>query len=188
MYDSTYLQGRFNGWLEGNVVVGPEGQLFDILRVDAKIKGEEYAAFVEISKNGKKASFNPEKGFIPFPGGSKKFTIRYDEVSQRYWMLTNYVKPEYRQFTPSRIRNTQALCSSTDLKSWTIHQFVLEHPDIDKHGFQYVEWLFSGDDILFLSRTAYDEPNGGANNYHDANYLTFHRIENFRDLINSSIE
>lgn len=188
MYDSTYLQGRFNGWLEGNVVVGPEGQLFDILRVDAKIKGEEYAAFVEISKNGKKASFTPEKGFIPFPGGSKKFTIRYDEVSQRYWMLTNYVKPEYRQFTPSRIRNTQALCSSTDLKSWTIHQFVLEHPDIDKHGFQYVEWLFSGDDILFLSRTAYDEPNGGANNYHDANYLTFHRIENFRDLINSSIE
>lgn len=188
MYDSTYLKGTFNGWLEGNVVVSPEGKILDILRVDAKRKGEEYAAFVEISKNGKRASFNPETGFVPFPGGSKKFTIRYDEVSKRYWMLTNYAKPEFRIYTLSRIRNVQALCSSADLKNWSIHQILLEHPDVDKHGFQYVEWQFNGEDILFLSRTAYDEPNGTANNYHDANYLTFHRIENFRDLINSSIE
>ncbi|MBR5298501.1 MAG: exo-alpha-sialidase [Parabacteroides sp.] len=188
MYDSTYLEGTFNGWLEGNVVVSPEGKMLDILRVDTKRKGEEYAAIVEISKNGKKASFNPETGFIPFPGGSKKFTIRYDEVSKRYWMLTNYVKPEFKQFSPSRIRNTQALCSSTDLKNWTVHQFVLTHPDFKHHGFQYVEWLFDGNDILFLSRTAYDEPNGVAHNNHDANYLTLHKIENFRDLINNSIE
>ena len=188
MYDSTYLEGTFNGWLEGNTVVSPEGEMVDILRVDSKKKGVEYAAMVRINKNGKKASFDPETGFIQLPGGSKKFTIRYDDVSKRYWMLTNYVKPEFRKFSPSRIRNTQALCSSTDLKNWTIHTFLLSHPDIDKHGFQYVEWLIEGNDIIFLSRTAYDEADSEANNFHDANYLTFHRIENFRDLINSSIE
>jgi hypothetical protein len=64
----------------------------------------------------------------------------------------------------------------------------LSHPDIEKHGFQYVEWLIEGDDIIFLSRTAYDEVDSEANNYHDANYLTFHRIENFRESVNSSIE
>ena len=42
MYDSTYLVGTFNGWLEGNVVVSPEGKMLDILRVDTKRKGEEY--------------------------------------------------------------------------------------------------------------------------------------------------
>ena len=188
MYDSTYLEGTFNGWLEGNAVVGPNGQMLDILRVDSKKKGVEYAAFIEISKNGKKASFNPETGFIQLPGSSKKFTIRYDKVSKRYWMLTNYVKPEFRKFSPSRIRNTQALCSSTDLKNWTIHTCLLSHPDIEKHGFQYVEWLIEGDDIIFLSRTAYDEVDSEANNYHDANYLTFHRIENFRESVNNSIE
>src|SRR5690606_35347442 len=35
-YDSTYLEGHFNGWLEGNVVVSPEGQIWNVLRVDDK--------------------------------------------------------------------------------------------------------------------------------------------------------
>ncbi len=42
-------------------------------------------------------------------------------------------------------------------------------------GFQYVDWLFDGDDLIFVSRTAYN----GAHNYHDANHLTFHRVKNF---------
>ena len=36
--------------------------------------------------------------------------------------------------------------------------------------------------MIVLSRTAYDDPFNGANSFHNANYLTFHRIENFRDL------
>jgi len=35
-------------------------------------------------------------------------------------------------------------------------------------------------DIIAACRTAYDDGLGGANNYHDANFLTFHRIVNFR--------
>ena len=189
MYDSTYLNGAFNAWLEGNAVVGPKGEMLDILRVDAPSREDEYAAIVKISKNGKKATFDPETGFIKLPGGSKKFTIRYDEKSQRYWMLSNYVKPEFRgKGNPAGVRNTQALCSSTDLQNWTVHKIVLEHPDVKYHGFQYVEWLFEGDDIIFLSRTAFDDETGGARNNHDANFLTFHRIKDFRKLSEVSID
>lgn len=188
MYDSTYLNGHFNAWLEGNVVVGPNGEMLDILRVDAPTLKEEYAAIIKISKNGKKATFDKESGFVKLPGGSKKFTIRYDDVSKRYWMLSNYVKPELKKGNLSNVRNTQTLCSSSDLKNWTVHNILLAHPDVKGHGFQYVEWQFEGDDIIFLSRTAYDDETGGAQNNHDANFLTFHRIENFRALMDTMVD
>ena len=58
---------------------------------------------------------------------------------------------------------------------------LLKHPDSAKHGFQYVDWLFDGADIIAACRTAFDDDEGGAHNFHDANYLTFHRIANFRE-------
>ncbi|WP_352423869.1 sialidase family protein [Proteiniphilum sp.] len=182
-FNSDYLNGNFRAWLEGNAVVDPDGNVVDILRVDIPAGIEEQAAVVRISQDGKIASFDPDRDFIQLPGGSKKFTIRYDERSKRYWMLTNYISPEYKERHPAGVRNKQALCSSSDLREWMVHQVVLDHPDVEKHGFQYVDWLFEGDDIIFLSRTAYDDDSEGANNNHDANFLTFHRIVNFRNLL-----
>ncbi len=65
---------------------------------------------------------------------------------------------------------------------------LLHHPDRGYHGFQYADWLFDGDDLVFLSRTAYDDERTGANNFHNSNYLTFHRIEAFRDALTEQIE
>ncbi len=183
-YDSTLLGGNFTGWLEGNAVVGPDGSLRDILRVDDKTTLEEKAAFVRISADGKTASFDRESGFAPFPGGSKKFVIRYDGTSGRYWTLANYIPEDVKAANPGKnpagIRNTQALLSSPDLKTWTLHQVLLQHPDVVNHAFQYVDWMFDGKDILFVSRTAFDDGLGGAHRAHDANFMTFHRIKNFR--------
>ena len=36
-YDSTYLDGNFDGWLEGNFVADKSGQMWDMLRVAQKI-------------------------------------------------------------------------------------------------------------------------------------------------------
>lgn len=182
-FDSTYLNDNFRAWLEGNVVVDPDGNVINILRVDVPAGFEEYAAIVRISADGETATFGPDTDFIQFPGGSKKFTIRYDEKSKRYWTLSNIILPEDKEKRPAGVRNRQALCSSPDLREWTVHQVVLDHPDVEKHGFQYVDWLFEGDDIIFLSRTAYNDEYGGANNNHDANFLTFHRIGDFRNLL-----
>ncbi len=183
-YDSTYLDGNFGGWLEGNAVVDPEGQLWDILRVDDRSTLDEKAAMVKISPDGKTAEFSVETGFIPFDGGSKKFTIRYDSLSKRYWTIANHipekVKAANTDKSPSGIRNTQALFSSSDLKNWKMHKVLLQHEDVANHGFQYLDWVVDGKDIVFLSRTAYDDGVGGARNNHDANYLTFHRVKKFR--------
>lgn len=177
--DASWNGGDFGGWLEGNAVVTPGGKIVDILRVDTQ-SPEERAAIISISDDGKTASFDPATGFVDFPGGAKKFTIRFDPQSQLYWSLTNIVLPRNRRSGPGSIRNTLALTSSPDLKTWTVNSIVLYHPDVARHGFQYVDWLFEGDDLIFVSRTAYDDGAGGANSAHNANFLTFHRLTNFR--------
>ncbi len=187
-YDSTYLNGKFGGWLEGNVVLTPEGKLVDMLRVATSEKGRDLAATVEVNDQGTKVTFDPSTGFMDFTGGAKKFSVRYDKKSKRYWTLANLVKDEFAHLPASSVRNTLVLKSSADLKNWTTHQILLSHPDVARHGFQYVDWQFDGRHILFLSRTAYDDEFGGARNFHDANYLTFHRIRNFRSLIKETID
>lgn len=183
-FDETYLSGNFTGWLEGNAVVTPDGHLVNILRVDDKTTLEEKAAVVRVSPDGKTATFDPDKDFIPFPGGSKKFAIRYDSLSQRYWALSNYIPDDIKIQNPKRnpasIRNTLALINSADLVNWEVKEILVQHPDVENHGFQYVDWLLEGDDIIWLCRTAADDGLGGARNNHDANFLTFHRLKEFR--------
>jgi hypothetical protein len=179
--DGQWLDGKFNGWLEGNAVATPEGHIVNILRVDYRLEGGK-AAIIEISDDGKEATFDADRGFIDFPGGCKKFAIRYDPVSERYWTLSNAVLPRHQNENPERVRNALALASSSDLHDWTLRCIVLYHPDTTKHAFQYVDWLFDGDDMIVASRTAYGQGERAAFRQHDANYLTFHRIEGFRDL------
>jgi hypothetical protein len=179
--DPSWLDGMFGGWLEGNAVVTPGGEIVDILRVDTKPE-PGYAAVVRISGDGNAASFDPDSDFIRLPGGGKKFTIRYDPKTETYWSLTNWVPPKFDLGQPPRTRNTLALVASTDLKDWDVRAVVLHHPDVERHGFQYVDWLFEGDDLVAVVRTAYDDGLGGAHNQHDANFMTFHRIEDFRTL------
>lgn len=178
--DPSWLNGDFNAWLEGNAVVTRDGRIVNILRVDTPGFPEK-AAIVSISADGRTASFDPAAGFINFPGGAKKFTIRHDAKSDLYWSLATIV-PERHQKAgrPGGIRNTLALVCSQDLTNWTTRCILLYHPDIAKHGFQYVDWHFEGDDLIAACRTAYDDGQGGARNNHDANFLTFHRIANFR--------
>jgi hypothetical protein len=70
------------------------------------------------------------------------------------------------------------------LRTWQAHTILLYHPDVEHHGFQYIDWQFEGGDIIFVSRTAFADETGGAKNFHDANFLTFHRITDFRSLAN----
>lgn len=186
LYDSTYLNGNFTGWLEGNFVVGRDNRMWNILRVDDKTTLDEKAAMVEISKDGKSLSFDPETGFIPFDGGSKKFVIKYDPISDYYYTLTNSIPEKYRKMYPNRnamiFRNVLMLRKSKNLRQWEDVKIILEHEDVLKHGFQYVDWLFEGNDMIVLSRTAYNDGKVDARNEHDANFLTFHRIVNFREL------
>jgi hypothetical protein len=180
-YDSTYVNGYFYGWLEGNAVLGPNDTMWNMLRVHTFDKVNERVAMIKVSNDGQTAEFDAKTGFIRFPGGGKKFTIRYDSVSQKYWSLSNYVPPEDQGVDPlDKVRNTLALVSSTDLVNWTVNETVLHHEDKALHAFQYVDWQFEGEDLVFVSRTAFEDGVGGADSYHNSNFITFHRVENFR--------
>ena len=178
--NTHWLNGKFTGWLEGNAVVSPAGDIVDILRVNGPLG--RLAAMVRVSADGKSAAFEPATDFIDFPGGAKKFTIRHDSTSGLYWSLTNYVLPRDRGEEPGKTRNTLALISSPNLNDWNVNCIMLHHSDVEKHAFQYVDWIVEGHDLLVASRTAYDDGLGGAHNAHDANFLTFHRVKNFRTL------
>jgi hypothetical protein len=79
------------------------------------------------------------------------------------------------------LRNTVGLVSSKDLKSWKLERIVLQNDDYEKIGFQYVDWVVDGDDIISLMRTSFPSPDGAStNNFHDSNYMIFYRVKNFR--------
>ena len=180
--DATWLSNDFAAWLEGNAVADPQGNMVNILRVDNS-KLPEKAAIVRIAKDGNTATFDPARDIIDFPGGSKKFSIRKDPQGGGYWSLASIIADRHAGVgRPASIRNTLALIHSKDLRDWEIRSILLYHPDVVKHGFQYVDWQFEGNDIIAACRTAWDDAEGGARNNHDANFLTFHRWKDFRKL------
>jgi len=70
------------------------------------------------------------------------------------------------------------LLTSPDLVHWTVKRSIYDCHETDhkKIGFQYVDFFIEGDDIVFLCRTAMNDAMG----YHDSNYSTFDRIQDFR--------
>lgn len=171
-------------WLEGNVVVTPEDKLVNILRVHYLEHGGKVAR-VSYDTDKNKISFNPDKDFLNFPGGSKKFTIRFDEKTKRYWTLSNHIKDI--GYNPERTRNCLTLSSSKDLINWEVHEEILYHPDLEKHGFQYADWQFDGIDIISVIRTAHDDEFGGADSQHNSNYMIFKRIKNYSESSKNKI-
>jgi len=189
-FDLGWLAERWDGyaeggWLEGNVVEDRDGQLWDVLRVNARTARESgwtlwnVAAMVRIGESGTRLSFDPSGGFIDLPGGHSKFTIRYDARSERYITLSNGV----HDLDHPGLRSVLSMYASANLRNWSHCRTLLaddsgDPPELaaQRTGFQYVDWQFDGEDILYLVRTAY----GGAHNYHDANRITFHRLADYR--------
>lgn len=180
--DTNWLGGQFNAWLEGNAVAAPDGKVVNVLRVDVTAFPEK-AAILAVAEDGAKQRFDPAQDIVDFPGGAKKFSIRFDPESRAYWTLATAVPKEFQApEKPARIRNTLVLMKSEDLRTWEIRATLLQHADVKAHAFQYPDWQLDGGDIIAAVRTAFDDGAGGAHNAHDANYLTFHRFERFRTL------
>ena len=186
-YESAYSDGWQNppvkpGWLEGNVVETPAGELWNITRVNTAPVVDK-AAVIRISDEGRRVSFDPANDFIDLPGGMTKFTIRRDAETGLHCMLTNN-NTDLRY--PNQ-RNVLSLYASDDLIHWQHCKTLLEddspltwEESIEQVAFQYPDWQFDGDDIIYVLRTAY----GGAADYHDANRITFHCLTNFRNFLN----
>lgn len=185
-YDPTWTPDEWGklerpGWLEGNMVESPNGEIWNILRFNSRPLVDK-AAIVRVHDRGRRVTFDPTTGFIDFPGGMTKFTIRRDPLSGLYLTLSNN---NTDPACPSQ-RNVLSLHSSEDLIHWQHKKTLIEDDSALSHedslrltGFQYVDWQFDGEDIIFIVRTAY----AGAHNFHDANRITFDRVRGFRDLL-----
>lgn len=166
------------GWLETNAVLGRDGLIKGITRI-ANESGFN-AGYYSVNKDGSVDKSTIKA--IPFVGGATKFNVMWDPKTKRYWALTNYPSEVLRKskMRAGGMRSVLTLISSKDLQSWKTNAIVLASEDVKHHGFQYVDWQFEGDDIIFLSRTGYKDKFGEAANFHDSNYMTFHRIKNYK--------
>jgi len=177
-YDTAWLPEGWEipeskqGFLEGNAVVDPQGRMLNILRYHVAPHYRK-AMVLGIAEDGTSLSFDR---VIDFYGGMTKFTIRRHPETKRYWSLVNRVtRPG-----SCGMRNVLSLVYSDDLDHWTLVRDILRDDRLfapQYTGFQYVDWLFDGDDIIVASRTAFN----GAHNFHDANHLTFHRVKDFAE-------
>lgn len=206
-YDPAWIPGEWNpdqaaapGWREGNMVVAPDGQLWNIMTYEAGSIIDEVAPRLQVSADGKTLSFDPANGYIHFPGSKAKFTLRQDPVTGKYLSLANTLADVDRlramasglsgQFHRGkhamRQRNVLSLTFSEDLWNWRVVTTLLsddtglpQEASILQTGFQYVDWQFDGNDLLYVVRTAYR----GARNFHDSNRIIFRILKNFRELL-----
>ena len=177
-YDASW-EGAVKGGnpccIEGCMTVAPDGELYNVMRYC--IGGDctpSYGRAVVMKPDIE----HPEAPLafdrvIDFPGNHVKFEIRYDETSRRYWSIVCYLCPGH-----TTGRNLLALISSEDMWNWKLERILLDYRDCPEAvvGFQYVDFIIEGADIIYQCRTAFNCPI----NFHDANYSTFHRIRDFR--------
>ncbi len=169
--------------LEGNMVQGPDGTIYNILRLNCE-PANGYAVCLELSDDGRTLSYPLENKVIKFPGGENKFNIRYDETTGYYISLVNNNTAPYWPMQ----RNVLSLSVSKDLVNWKIVDTVL----IDRtmlnfdvsmatHAFQYVDWCFDGEDIVFSVR----ETMGDTDYFHNGYELTFYRLSDYKSLLDT---
>ncbi|MPN00487.1 hypothetical protein SDC9_147682 [bioreactor metagenome] len=145
------------GGFEGNCVIAPDGTLINFLR-----HTEGKALLIQADMD------HLEQGFefydlIDFPMGHTKFEIQ--QRGNTYYAVGNQAPG----------RKILSLFTSKDLIHWEFDRDIVNYEEMDKEkiGYQYPAFVFDGDDMLLLSRTAFN----GAHSFHDSNYQTFYRIK-----------
>ena len=182
---NNYFNSSSTLWFEGQTMASPATGVV----VMPKVRPESppvnftakppYAALITVTSSATTA-FDPATGFVPFPGGEKKFGASYDPVSGKFYAMSNPVLAIYTSSTnPELIRNTGAMLSSKDLYHWDVEKIVLYTDNVTQEAFQYFQFDYDGNDMVVASRTAFNI-GGTMDRGHDSNLLTVHKIQNFR--------
>ena len=161
--------------IEGNVVVGPDGILRALYRMDI-YKG--------IPNTGKLLIFKVDPTDRSAPlifdriadcplGSNSKFCVDFDPVSGLYVMIGTEQSLEENWG-----RTVISMAVSSDLYSWRTVRRLYDHHDMDpaKAGLQYPDFKFDGDDILMVLRLGWNCPD----TYHNSNCISFTRVKKFR--------
>ncbi len=177
-YDPSWpgtAAGKSAGNIEGTLTVLPDGRLYNIMRYDMSRCTPDHglALAYRVDTDDPDAPLAYSHA-VRLPGNHSKFEIRYDAVSGCYFSIISRIRASENRYD----RNLLSLMVSRDARSWAVACDLIDATDRDPKqvGYQYVDFLFDGNDLLYLTRAAVN----GAHNFHDANYSIFSRIKNFR--------
>lgn len=162
--------------MEGNAVAGPDGEIYCLLRMDPV--NCERKAPINKAIMTKLIDFEHPLEFVdvihPRVGIRHKFFIQQDAKTGLYFMLHN----EEMEKNIGR-RCIISLSVSENLKDWRKLRTLLDCTRLPRNGVSYPAFIIDGEDILYVSRSAF----GNLRSEHDNNYITFHRLKNFRALL-----
>lgn len=195
------------GWLETNVIqivdtdhywYDPAGRTFH-LWPRAHTGATGYAAIAKVVESGPNGGVGSMKTtletapsgrrmlYAPCPGGQMKFHLLYDEPTERYWLLSTQATdsmsradrlPPERYGLPNNERRRLQLHFSRNMIDWCFAGLVAMG-DIEKASRHYASMEVDGEDLHVLSRSGDAE----AKNPHDTNFISFHTVKSFRDLV-----
>jgi hypothetical protein len=128
--------------------------------------------------------------YFPMPGGQLKYCVIWDDQSRMFWATSNLVVDSQGMFDwwekgvargnftggGGNDRRFLMLHYSLDGLNWFPAGCVAQAPKISQ-SFMYARPMIDGGDLAIISRSSVDAPN-----QHDADYATFHRVRNFRQL------
>jgi hypothetical protein len=171
------VDGEAKGTIEGTLCVAPDGDLYNVMRYNITKATPSYGLVMVYRVNTEDPDAPLEYSHtMEMPCNNSKFTIKYDEISKRYYAVVTRIDCEARIHR----RNLLSLMSSTDMEHWELVCDLIDKrdEDMDKVGFQYVDFKIEGDDLIYLCRSSFNN----ADTHHNSNYSTFHRVTNFRKL------
>lgn len=179
-------------YLEPNVI-DVQGRLRMLATV--KLRGQTTAnlcALLELSEweGGLNLSFVQ---YAPMPGGQLKFCVVWDEISRMFWATANVAADSQRvcdwrdsdDKDPDKVfpsipggddRRFLLLFYGLDGLNW-FQAGCVAMADRLTQSFMYAKPVIDGADLAIISRTCVNAPNR-----HDADYATFHRVRDFRQL------
>jgi hypothetical protein len=191
------------GWLETNIVqftdsdnvwYDPAGRTFHLwMRAHTGTTNLACVAKAVEAENGsltvtlEKAPSGEPMLYVPCPGGQMKFHILYDEQTKLFWLLSSQATDsmtdpkrlrENRYNLPNNERHRLTLHFSKNCVDWCFAGLVADSGDAGQ-GRHYASMIFSGDDLLVLSRSG----DHRAKDAHNGNVITFHRVRDFRGLV-----
>lgn len=191
------------GWLETNIVQftdpdnvwhDPAGRTFhlwmrahtgstNLACVAKAVESEDGSLTVTLAK----APSGEPMLYVPCPGGQMKFHILYDAQTKLFWLLSSQATdsmteptklPENRYNLPNNERHRLMLHFSKNCVDWCFAGLVADSGNAGQ-GRHYASMIFSGDDLLVLSRSG----DHRAKDAHNGNVITFHRVRDFRGLV-----
>ncbi len=175
-------------WLEPNVVA-VDDRIMVLLRCQINHRRTtNICGICDLTDNGSDLKLQFSQ-FHPLPGAQCKFHIIQDEPSGLYWMTANpvtdplntrkwYAKAKAKGFLSDagNERRILMLYYGLDGLNW-FQAGCIAMSKNPLQSFMYTIPLVAGDDMFVLSRSSRN-----SENQHNADLLTFHRINDFRSL------